>query len=200
MIDHILYDQDVLNQLEVDFLALGGGTANARGPLGNNRGSRVDYPAEVSSPRMRMEAVEWSRIEFTCSPDKLYPRLCAFLRRWGQEHALSSLAVFKNKRSESQQTEAGGDHHSLERWTFDVNVGHLQIAEEELASAVDKNVDVHISIIESSPQLPEIRLQHIGADRAMNPAEGPACLVDIEVLLGQEYAAVRIDSCPHIFM
>lgn len=200
VIDHILYDQDVLNQLEVDFLALGGGTANARGPLGNNRGSRVDYPAEVSSPRMRMEAVEWSRIEFTCSPDKLYPRLCAFLRRWGQEHALSSLAVFKNKRSESQQTEAGGDHHSLERWTFDVNVGHLQIAEEELASAVDKNVDVHISIIESSPQLPDIRLQHIGADRAMNPAEGPACLVDIEVLLGQEYAAVRIDSCPHIFM
>ncbi|MFT3861140.1 nucleotidyl transferase AbiEii/AbiGii toxin family protein [Micropruina sp.] len=73
-------------------------------------------------------------------------------------------------------------------------------ADHDVETLVGENVDAHLSIVERHSQLPEIRLQSIFEDHALDVDEGQACLVDIEVLLGPESAAIRIASCPHMFV
>lgn len=195
VLDHILYDQDVLDELETEFLKLSGEgswEASSAGAFVSGRGTTFE-PKGTDRPTVDHDG--W-RLEFSCRPELLYERLCDHLQRWGQAHDSGTLRVLKHVRAEDPDPGRGGDHHVVEHWTFDVP--SRQLNRSSVPWEADKTPNVHLSVVEANPRLPGIRLLPTEVARVAPPSADGLCSADIEVLLQRDSAVVQMVSCGHL--
>lgn len=193
VLDHILYDQDVLDELETDFLEL-----SSEG-FGETRSvsSRVITFQSLGTDRKTVEHDGW-RLELTCRPEMLYDRLCEHLRHWGQAHDAGTLRVLKHVRAESSDSARGGDHHLVEHWAFDVACRRLYRSSLSSFSGADKIPIVHLSAVEANPWTPAVRLLPAEMTPAPPPSADGLCSADIEILLQRDFIVVYVVSCDHL--
>nr|WP_231974571.1 ATPase, T2SS/T4P/T4SS family [Tessaracoccus timonensis] len=194
VLDHILYDQDVLHELETDFLDLSAGFGETSSQVADGS-ALVASSSSQSADRATVAPGGW-RLEFSCPPEALYERLCEHLQRWGKAHDARTLPVVKHVRGDLPAATGGGDRHRVENWSFDV--ASAQLRRSSPSGAADESPVVHLSVVEADARIPWIRLLATEMVSISPPSPDGSCSADIEVLLQRDHAAISVVSCTHL--
>ncbi|AGJ77177.1 hypothetical protein B6N38_05915 [Cutibacterium avidum] len=195
VLDHILYDQDVLYELETDFLELSAAGFGEASSQDAGVGALVASSSFQAADRATVAPGGW-RLEFSCPPEMLYERLAEHLQRWGKAHNVRTLPVVKHVHGDLRARCEGGDRHRVENWTFDV--GSAQLRRSSPTEWADESPVVHLSVVEADPRIPWIRLLATEMASISPPSPDGSCSADIEVLLQRDYAAISVVSCSHL--